>query len=82
MGDLNAEVLQRLDRIESLLIKNAKPEEWISKQEAMNLLGYGRSTLEALVAAGKIKVNSNPRKGKRLKYSRTSISKYNANPDL
>lgn len=69
------EVLRRLSRIEQST-NSQKHEEWLRKEQAMQLLDCAKTKLRELVMSGYVLVNSNPGKGKQLKYSRKSINKY------
>jgi len=82
MSEFDQTILDHLKDIKQSLVrleqsKNAPPQEWITKEEAMKLLNCGKTKLFRLVNMElKIEVNGNPGKGKRLRYSRKSINKY------
>lgn len=76
-----SDIRAALTRIERAINTKIKEKPWLTKAEAMNELGCKGRKLQYLVAAGKIRVNSNPTPGKHLMYELKSIRKYITNPE-
>ena len=75
-------LFRMVSRIEKKIDQlDGKEEKWVSKERAMQLIGCDRTKLQTLVTSGRVQVNTNPKKGRQLKYELKSIMDYLDNPN-